>query len=104
MALSDLPRAFPETIWSWLMLDAEDNDPSRFAAALAVSLANAGITIEEDWRRLRLCYCAGLRPPRDLIIGTKHRLWAGRTTAPNLIYDSSGGLMSKVVNCRDVGL
>lgn len=40
--LADLPHAFPETIWSWLLLDAEDNDPSRFAAALVASLTNAG--------------------------------------------------------------
>jgi LuxR family maltose regulon positive regulatory protein len=49
--LADLPRAFPETIWSWLLLDAEDNDPSRFAAALVASLTNAGITIKEDSSR-----------------------------------------------------
>ena len=49
--LADLPGAFPKIVWSWLLLDAEDNDPSRFAAALLASLTIAGITIEEDSAR-----------------------------------------------------
>ncbi len=32
--LAELRHAFPETAWAWLLLDAEDNDPSLFAAAL----------------------------------------------------------------------
>jgi ATP/maltotriose-dependent transcriptional regulator MalT len=36
--LAELPRAFPERKWAWLLLDEEDNDPSRFAAALAAAL------------------------------------------------------------------
>lgn len=46
--LAELPHAFPDTTWAWLLLDAEDNDPSRVAAALAASLNAAGIAIEED--------------------------------------------------------
>ncbi len=49
--LADLPIAFPKTIWAWLLLDAEDNDPSRFAAALIASLTKAGIAIEENAAR-----------------------------------------------------
>jgi len=49
--LAELPHAFPETTWAWLLLDAEDNDPSRFAAALIASLAAAGIDIEGDVTR-----------------------------------------------------
>jgi LuxR family maltose regulon positive regulatory protein len=36
--LAELPQAFPETRWAWLLLDEEDNDPSRFAAAMAASI------------------------------------------------------------------
>ncbi len=46
--LAELPHSFPDTTWSWLLLDAEDNDPSRFAAALSAALAVTGITIEAD--------------------------------------------------------
>jgi LuxR family maltose regulon positive regulatory protein len=49
--LAELPHAFPETTWAWLLLDAEDNDPSRFAAALVASLGAAGIDIKEDVAR-----------------------------------------------------
>ncbi|MEI9971393.1 MAG: AAA family ATPase [Ignavibacteriota bacterium] len=49
--LAELPHAFPETTWAWLLLDEEDNDPSRFSAALAASLASVGISIEEDVSR-----------------------------------------------------
>ena len=49
--LAELPHAFPETTWAWLLLDSEDNDPSRFAAALLASLNAAGITIEPDLTR-----------------------------------------------------
>src|SRR5262249_14336552 len=45
--LAELPHAFPETTWAWLLLDAEDNDPSQFAAALIASLNAAGVAIEE---------------------------------------------------------
>lgn len=46
--LAELPHAFPSTTWAWLLLDIEDNDPLRFAAALVASLAAAGIAIDED--------------------------------------------------------
>ncbi len=36
--LAELPHAFPERRWAWLLLDEEDNDPSRFSAVLAASL------------------------------------------------------------------
>ncbi|MGA7239560.1 MAG: AAA family ATPase, partial [Bryobacteraceae bacterium] len=46
--LAELPHAFPETTWTWLLLDAEDNDPSEFAAALIASLNAAGLAIRND--------------------------------------------------------
>ncbi len=46
--LAELPHAFPETTWAWLLLDGEDNDPSRFAAALLSSLSAAGVNVDED--------------------------------------------------------
>src|SRR5262245_26484410 len=46
--LAELPHAFPSTTWAWLLLDIEDNDPLRFAAALVASLTAAGIAIDED--------------------------------------------------------
>ena len=49
--LADLPQTLPDTIWSWLTLDTEDNDPSRFAAALVASVGHAGVPIEEDSSR-----------------------------------------------------
>lgn len=49
--LAELPHAFPERTWAWLLLDVEDNDPSRFAAALAASLGAAGIEVDEDRAR-----------------------------------------------------
>jgi LuxR family maltose regulon positive regulatory protein len=49
--LAELPHAVPGTTWAWLLLDGEDNDPSRFAAALVASLATAGIGIEEHLAR-----------------------------------------------------
>ena len=36
--LAELPHAIPEIRWAWLLLDEEDNDPSRFVAALVTSL------------------------------------------------------------------
>jgi LuxR family maltose regulon positive regulatory protein len=46
--LAELPHSFPQTTWAWLLLDAEDNDPSRFVAALMASLEAAGIKLDED--------------------------------------------------------
>lgn len=46
--LSELPHAFAEVTWAWLLLDAEDNDPSEFAAALIASLNAAGLDIRND--------------------------------------------------------
>jgi LuxR family maltose regulon positive regulatory protein len=43
--LAELARRFPETAWAWLLLDSEDNDPSRLAAALAAALDAARIKI-----------------------------------------------------------
>ncbi|HVY94759.1 MAG TPA: AAA family ATPase, partial [Bryobacteraceae bacterium] len=43
--LAELARRFPETTWAWLLLDSEDNDPSRLAAALAAALDAARIKI-----------------------------------------------------------
>jgi LuxR family maltose regulon positive regulatory protein len=45
--LADLARRFPETTWAWLLLDAEDNDPSRLAAALAAALEGARIKVAD---------------------------------------------------------
>src|SRR5262249_48227094 len=46
--LSALPHAFPETVWAWLLLDSEDNDPSGFAAALVAGLNEAGLSVDEQ--------------------------------------------------------
>lgn len=40
--LAELPHAFPEMKWAWLLLDEQDNDPSRFSAALVGALAQIG--------------------------------------------------------------
>lgn len=45
--LAELPDAFPETSWAWLLLDAEDNDPARVAAAIVAALATSGIVPSE---------------------------------------------------------
>src|SRR5690242_9402156 len=36
--LAELPHAFSEFHFCWLLLDAEDNDPASFASALIASL------------------------------------------------------------------
>ena len=46
--LAELPHAFPETAWGWLLLDSEDDDPSRFTGALIASLNGAGLPIEAE--------------------------------------------------------
>jgi LuxR family maltose regulon positive regulatory protein len=43
--LSEIPHVFPDTTWAWLLLDAEDNDPSRFVAALMASLETTGLLV-----------------------------------------------------------
>ncbi|MEI9811486.1 MAG: AAA family ATPase [Acidobacteriota bacterium] len=57
--LSEIPHTFPDTTWAWLLLDAEDNDPSRFAAALTAALENAGVAVPEG--------APSLNDPRALI-------------------------------------
>jgi LuxR family maltose regulon positive regulatory protein len=46
--LSELPSAFPDIRFCWLLLDAEDNDPSRFTAALISSLQMARILTNDQ--------------------------------------------------------
>ena len=46
--VAELPHAFPETAWGWLLLDSEDDDPSRFTATLIASLNGAGLPIEAE--------------------------------------------------------
>ncbi|MEO5922210.1 MAG: LuxR C-terminal-related transcriptional regulator [Bryobacteraceae bacterium] len=46
--LAELPHSFPQTKWAWLLLDSDDNDPSRLVAALIASLEAAGIIVEEQ--------------------------------------------------------
>lgn len=41
--LAELPHAFPEMRWVWLRLDSEDNDPVRFAVALAAAFESTGV-------------------------------------------------------------
>ncbi|HVY92388.1 MAG TPA: AAA family ATPase, partial [Bryobacteraceae bacterium] len=66
--LAELARRFPETTWAWLLLDAEDNDPSRLAAALAASLEAARIRIGDP----------GVADPKQLVTSIINRI-AGLT-------------------------
>ena len=46
--LAELPGALPHFRFCWLLLDAEDNDPSRFTKALIASLQAAAILPEAE--------------------------------------------------------
>ena len=45
--LAEIPREFPEVRFCWLLLDSDDNDPSRFMAALSASVKGAGIESDD---------------------------------------------------------
>jgi len=62
--LAELARRFPETTWAWLLLDSEDNDPSRLAAAIGASLEGARIKIGD----------AGSGDPKQLITSIINRI------------------------------
>ena len=46
--LAELPGAFPDLRFSWLMLDSEDNDPSRFTSALIAALQSAKVLAAQE--------------------------------------------------------
>jgi LuxR family maltose regulon positive regulatory protein len=66
--LAELARRFPETTWAWLLLDSEDNDPSRLAAALSASLEAARIRVGDS----------GVADPKQLVTSIINRI-AGLT-------------------------
>lgn len=77
--LADLPQALPGTIWSWLTLDTEDNDPSRFAAAVLASVGHAGIAIEED--------SSGLPEPRVTVTAVLNSISQDKSKQVALVLD-----------------
>lgn len=46
--LAELPGTFPDFCFCWLLLDAEDNDPSRFTSALIASLQTAKVLAHNE--------------------------------------------------------
>ena len=64
--LAELGPAFPQFRFCWLLLEPEDNDPSRFAAGLIASLETAGVLPSED--------APAPNDPRQLIKFAIHRL------------------------------
>src|SRR5689334_4472604 len=46
--LSELAGTFPAYRFCWLLLDAEDNDPSRFTSALIASLQTANVLAKDE--------------------------------------------------------
>ncbi len=71
--LAELGPAFPQFRFCWLLLEPEDNDPSRFAAGLIASLETAGVLPSED--------APAPNNPRQLIKFAIHRL-AEHTEGP----------------------